>query len=184
MNIDSYVENSFNVIDELKSLSKEEIQNYYSTRTNNAAVAMTHISGDYNLSTVIRSANFHGFKEVFYIGGKRQWDKRGAVGTYNYIKITYCKTAQEFFELIDSKYVPIALENNINFGKPINNIYKYNWPVNPIIICGEEQLGIPNEILEKCVDLIEIPHRGTVRSMNVGTAAGIAMSLYTQSQFY
>jgi tRNA G18 (ribose-2'-O)-methylase SpoU len=176
---ESFIINSFNVHDSLKNLSKKEIQDFYLNNSNHAAVAMTHIEHDFNLSNIIRTANFLGFGEVFYIGGKKNWDRRGAVGTHNYIPVNYCSSYEEFFKVVAGKYIPIALENNI-VKNPIN-IFEYMWPINPVIICGEEQNGIPLEMLEHIVTCLEIPAKGTVRSMNVATAAGIAMSLYSKS---
>jgi tRNA G18 (ribose-2'-O)-methylase SpoU len=47
-----------------------------------------------------------------------------------------------------------------------------------LICLGQEGNGIPAEILAKCHDLVEIPQVGSVRSLNVGTAAGIVMYDY------
>jgi tRNA G18 (ribose-2'-O)-methylase SpoU len=176
--MESHIVNGFNVHDSLKNLSKEQIQKVYSDKRHKAAVAMTHVEGDFNLSNVIRSANFFGFKEVFYIGGKKKWDRRGAVGTQNYIPVIYCPTYEYFFNIIQNQYVPVALENN-KTKNPIN-IFRYKWPINTVIVCGEEQKGIPIELLDKINICVEIPAYGTVRSLNVGTAAGIAMSFYNQ----
>ena len=172
--------NSYNVIDSLKNFSVEEIQKYYIENSINAAIAMTHTEQDFNLSNVIRTANFLGFREVFYVGGPRKYDRRGCVGVQNYIPITHCKTKDEFFDIIKDRYIPIALENNLPLncvGEPIN-LFDFTWPKNPVIIVGEEQSGIPSDILIRCKSFIEIYAHGTVRSMNVGTAAGIAMSVY------
>jgi tRNA G18 (ribose-2'-O)-methylase SpoU len=164
-----------NVLDHLKSESVEAIKNYCAENCINAAVAMTHVHGDFNLSTVLRNANFFGFKEAFYIEGKKSYDKRAAVGTYNYTPMTYCQTQEDFWGKIQGKYTPIALENNVNYR--IENIFDYVWPENPIIVVGEEQAGLTNDILDKCAGIVSIPAFGSVRSINVGTAAGIAMSL-------
>jgi len=179
--MESHIISSFNVHDSLKNLSKEELQKFYLSHRHKAAVAMTHVESDFNLSNVIRSANFLGFKEVFYIGGKRNWDRRGAVGTQNYIPVVYCPTYEYFLNIIENQYIPVALENN-KTKNPIN-IFQYKWPINSVIVCGEEQNGIPNELLNKINTCVEIPAYGTVRSLNVGTAAGIAMSLYMQCNF-
>ena len=40
---------------------------------------MINIGGDFNLSTMVRNANFFGFRIVHYVVKKR-WDKRGSVG--------------------------------------------------------------------------------------------------------
>jgi tRNA G18 (ribose-2'-O)-methylase SpoU len=134
------------------------------------------------LSNVLRTANFFGFREVFYIGGSKRWDRRGAVGVHNYIPFIYCRTVVEFFDLINEKYVPIALENNVE-GRHSTDIMNFEWPINPVIIVGEEQLGLTKDILDRVNTLIEIPSLGTVRSMNVATAAGIAMFHYREQNW-
>lgn len=169
-----------NVRDHLKELTVEAIKNYCAASTMPAAIAMTHIEGDFNLSNVLRSANFFGFRDMFYIGGGRQWDKRGAVGTHHYTPITYIPTIEEFFKIIDGRYIPIALENNVQF--PMQNLFDYRWPDSPVIIVGEEQLGLSNDVLTKCQTIVTIPSHGSVRSLNVSTAAGTAMGL-VRSQY-
>ena len=166
-----------NVLDFLKDKSPEEIKSYYTQNSCNAAIAISHVEGDFNLGTVIRNANFFGLKEAFYIGGKRQWDRRSAVGTHNYIPLTFCKDIPEFISSIIGKYVPVILENNVK-NVHVDNMFTFKWPLNPIIIVGEEQNGIPQELIKMCAYIVEIPAFGTVRSMNVGTASGIAMSSY------
>jgi len=144
-----------------------------------AAIAMMHIDGDFNLSNVLRSANFFGFREVFYVGGSKSWDRRRSVGTHHYTPMIHCKTQEDFWNIVNNKYVPIALENNINH--PMDNVFTFNWPDNPLLIVGEEQSGLSEDILKKCNHLITIPSNGSVRSINVGTAAGIAMGLCRSS---
>jgi tRNA G18 (ribose-2'-O)-methylase SpoU len=46
------------------------------------------------------------------------------------------------------------------------------------MVFGQEQIGIDKEVLEVCHDLIYIEQYGSVRSLNVGTASGIAMYDY------
>ena len=55
-----------NVIDEFKPLENEEIRQRLEVRSNGFAVLMTHIEGDFNIGSVMRSANFHGAREFFY----------------------------------------------------------------------------------------------------------------------
>src|ERR1043165_816268 len=164
---------SFNVHDFLKGLSVPEIKDYCRKNTIPAAVAMTHIEGDFNLGTVIRNANFFGFREIFYIGGKKSFDRRSTVGTHHYTDVTHSKTVEEFFSQINDKYIPIALEINVNGSY---SLFTFSWPRNPIIIIGEEQSGIPIDIISRCTYLLTIPGYGSVRSLNAGTASGIAMS--------
>jgi tRNA G18 (ribose-2'-O)-methylase SpoU len=46
------------------------------------------------------------------------------------------------------------------------------------MVFGQEQVGIPKEVLDICHDKIYIQQYGSVRSLNVGTASGIAMYDY------
>src|ERR1017187_7965542 len=103
-----------NVHDNLKSMSVEEIKENYADHCIKAAVGMSHTQGDFNLSCFIRAANFFGFKESFYVGGKKGYDRRGTVGTHHYIPVIFIKTEEEFLNIIDKKYSLVCIENNLS----------------------------------------------------------------------
>jgi 23S rRNA (guanosine2251-2'-O)-methyltransferase len=44
-----------------------------------------------------------------------------------------------------------------------------------VLVLGEEVNGIPQELLERCESVVEIPMAGKKESFNVSVAAGIAM---------
>ena len=172
-----------NVHDYLKSLSPEEIKENYCDHSHDAAFAMTHLSGDFNLGNVIRSANFFGFKEAFYVGGSKQYDRRSTVGTHHYIPINFIRTEEEFISTINGKYSLVCIENNIpKYESKTFSIYEegafgtLDFP--PIFVVGEEQLGLSDFMLENSEMIITIPARGTVRSLNVGSCASIVMGMY------
>jgi len=174
-----------NVHDFLQTLSVSEIKEYCQNNVINAAVGMTHISGDFNLGTVIRNANFFGYKEVFYVGGKKHYDARSTVGTHHYTPISFVKTEEEFIQQINGKYTLICVENNIP---------KYSWKTislfdecvfdkilhSPLFLFGEENLGISEYLLNACEYIITIPMFGSVRSLNVGSTSAIVMAMYRQ----
>jgi tRNA G18 (ribose-2'-O)-methylase SpoU len=170
-----------NIHDFLKSLSTDDVADYCQSNSISAAVAMVHISGDFNFSTVVRNANFFGFREVFYIGGAKKWDQRGSVGAHHYTPMTHFKTYDEFFSVVNGRYTTIALENQK--GTKTTNLFDFKWPSSPVIIIGEERLGLSDEFLNNCDHIVEIPTFGCIRSLNAGTASGIAMSHY-RSQMY
>lgn len=186
----NYEINVMNVHDHLKSLPVEEIKDNYAKNACNAAVGMTHISGDFNLGNVIRSANFFGFKEAFYIGGKKGYDRRSTVGTHNYISVNFYRTEEDFLKAIEGCYNLVCVENNIP---------KYKWKTfsiydgdafltssnpqasPPLFLFGEEQLGISERLLDAATYVLTVPAFGTVRSMNVGSCAAVVMAMYRQS---
>jgi tRNA G18 (ribose-2'-O)-methylase SpoU len=161
-----------NVHDELKELSVEEIRTIVQEKAIPATVAMHNVSGNLNLGSIIRTANFLGFEEVLYYG-RRKWDKRGAVGTYNYTKLTYFDTEEAFLKtILERGYNLVALENNVSYTSSLRS---FVWPANPCIIVGEEESGLTETLLEQAYACVEIPARGSVRSLNVSAAAGMAM---------
>jgi len=60
-----------NVIDRLKNLSVPDIKKYCELQTIDAIVAMSNVEGDFNFSTIVRNANFFGFKRVIHIASKK-----------------------------------------------------------------------------------------------------------------
>lgn len=160
-----------NVHDFLKTLSVSDIKDYCQRNTIPHALAMFRIDGDFNLGTLVRNANFFGFEKVYYIGGGKQYDRRSTVGTHHYTPMEYYKTVEEFFAAINGIYSPVAVENNINYT--CHSYYKFKYPERTVLLFGEEQHGLSDEVLTQCNGIVTIPSDGSVRSLNVGTASGI-----------
>jgi tRNA G18 (ribose-2'-O)-methylase SpoU len=172
-----------NVLDHLKSSSVDDIKTYCKSTSINAGVAMMHVNGDFNLSTLVRNANFFGFKEAFYVGGSKQWDRRGTVGTHHYTDLKHIKTEEDFVSYVRlNNYTLIAIENNIpEYDNKTCNLFSYNCfdsSCYPMFIFGEEKCGLSNYMLDQSDMIITIPAYGSVRSLNVGTTSGIVMSFY------
>lgn len=168
-----------NVIDEFKELTNEEIQRRLDERSNGFAVLMTHITGDFNIGTVLRSANFHGARDFFYCG-RRKYDRRGCVGVHNYTKLQHLDDIQNILQLKD-RYTLVGLENNVSGTVSIHE-FKWDLPKPPCIVVGEECNGISADVMGLCDVLVEIPNFGSVRSMNVGVASAIAMHDYVSKR--
>jgi tRNA G18 (ribose-2'-O)-methylase SpoU len=173
-----------NVHDHLKDLSVDDVKEYCERNLIPASVAMMHVNGDFNFSQIIRTANFLGFRDVHY-WGKKRWDRRGAVGTHHYTPIVHHTDEESLIEYcLDNHMTPVALENNHNFSS-----YEVNDPfwinnLDIMIIIGEESDGLSDELLRFCEQngfIVTIPCRGSVRSLNVASAFGIAAAFYESS---
>lgn len=162
----------FNVRDEYKSLTKEEIQQKVRAKSLPFAVIMSQIAGDFNFSSVIRSANGMGAREVFYFG-KKQYDARGSVGCYHYTDVKFIRRFIDILKLKE-QYCFVALENTNGANSLVDFVYPVDKPI--LFIIGEEAVGLPQEILDLADYIVEIPmHRGSVRSFNAASAATVAM---------
>ena len=168
----------YNVTDEYKSWSVEEIKQDLRSRAHPYAVLMEHWKGDFNISTMIRNANAFNASQVFYIG-RKHFDRRGTVGTHHYVDLNYLNNCDDLLRLKE-KYVFVALDNNLDCCVPVET---FEWPDNTLMIFGEEGEGISPLLLKHCDFCVNIAQFGSVRSLNVGTSSGIAMYDYITKHY-
>lgn len=166
----------YNVADKWKDKDPAEIKAALQRSGYPFAVCFEHWINDFNMGTGIRNANAFNAKEVFYLGDKK-WDKRAAVGVYNYTDVTWLPTLDDFTKLQD-KYTIIGIDN-VPGSVPMMS---YRWPRNTLMVFGEEGVGLTPGIQAMCQDIVHIEMFGTVRSFNCGTASGIAMYSYIAYQ--
>lgn len=166
----------FNVADQYKGMSVEEIKLAIKETANPFAVCMEHLIGDFNFGTVVRNANAFNAKEVFYVGD-RKWDRRSAVGVHNYTDVKWLSTIEDFKSL-QEKYVIVGIDN-VPGSVPLSS---YQFVQDTLLVFGEEGVGLTLGMQTLCKDIVEIDMFGSVRSLNCGTASGIAMYEIT-SQF-
>jgi len=167
----------YNVTDTYKSWEVEDIKKDLRARAHPFAVLMEHWKGDFNISTMIRNANAFNAAQVFYIGRKR-FDRRGCVGTNHYVDLNHLKNYEELLKLKE-KYVFVGLDNNLDCCVPMET---FEWPLNTLMIFGEEGEGISPLLLKECDYCVNIAQFGSVRSLNVGTSSGIAMYDWIQKR--
>lgn len=84
-----------NVTDEFKGVPIGEIITQLDARGVSLEVAIENLSRDYNMGTIVRSANAFGVRRI-HIVGRRQWNKRGAMMTDKYLHVVYHSNVQDF----------------------------------------------------------------------------------------
>ena len=167
-----------NVIDHYHYWDHEAIMADLDEKRNNFTVICCNIHNDFNISTTVRNSNAFLAKEV-WIYGKKQYDRRGTVGTHVYTKFKHVKEIEDLAINIKTMKDNGALIVGIDNVKNAISITDYSWSDNHVVmIFGQEQIGIPENVLDLCDDIVYIPQYGSVRSLNVGTASGIAMYDY------
>lgn len=165
-----------NVQDHLKSYSNIEIKNYLMQTSSDFVLCLSNNIRDMNLSSAIRSANAFNIKKTIMLG-RRNYDRRGACGVQNYSIIEHHTNWQQLFKQYrELGYRIVALEHNNNYT--MHNMINYQWQHKTFMICGEEGLTIPDEILDSVDDIVYIPMRGSVRSFNLASAVTVALYDY------
>jgi tRNA G18 (ribose-2'-O)-methylase SpoU len=146
-----------------------------------AALAM-QVKQDFNVGSLIRSANSFGIGKTFYYGPRKHIDRRGTVGAHWTIPVKHLREIEQVKEL-KKQYVFVGLENNIK-DKKINRLQDFKFPRNSLIIVGEECGGISEDVLPLVDHFVEIESYGAVRSVNAACAASVAFYEYTRQYTY
>ncbi len=171
-------EDTRNLVDEYKGLSNEEVFSRLAEKRTRLEVAIENVEHDFNIGTIVRSANNFNVQRVHIIGRKK-YNRRGAMCTDKYIEVCHWQTTEEF--LADQKANNrelIAIENHVpeNSKLPdVKPLARKKFAQNTTLIFGSEGNGISDELLCECDEIVEIESLGSTRSVNVGVAAGIAM---------
>jgi len=161
-----------NIIDYYKYWTVEAIRADLDTKRHNFSVLISNEFHDFNIGAVIRNANAFLAKEVI-IYGRKTYDKRGTVGTHIYENMKHVRHIENL-EFSNSIVVGV---DNLDSAVPIET---FNWSQDQHVIMafGQEQIGLPDDIKAICNHFVYIKQYGSVRSLNVGVAAGIAMYDY------
>lgn len=184
--IEENVSNHWNVRDDLKGKSLEELKAMQNASSLPFAVCAVNITGDLNLGIMMRTACVAG-AERFIIYGKHGYDRRTTVGAHNYIDIVKAGSIDRggtlevdwsrFHDTLRNlDYYPVYLETNCQW------IYEFDpfpdmrdYGLKPCLVFGNEGIGLPGAITCGARHMYSIPQRGVLRSLNVCAAASIAI---------
>ena len=158
-----------NVIDKYKGMPLDTIVGDLDAHGVELEIAVENLTRDFNMGTIIRSANAFGVRHVHVIGS-RQWNKRGAMMTDKYLHVHYYATIDEFMDTNSDKTI-IAIDNVADSM----NLSATSLPKSAILVFGSEGNGLSEELLSKAKTIISIEQLGSTRSLNVGVAAGVVM---------
>ncbi len=137
-----------------------------------------------NVGSIIRTAGNLGALRVIvvlpdgnsYKGYKYERVAGAALQTIDVV----IATVNEVWQLIDELSVCVALET----APQAVNLYETRLPDNMTLIVGNEQRGLPVEIINRCPMAVHIPLPGGVKSMNVSHATAVAaFEWYRQMAF-
>ena len=169
------MEDTRNLIDEYKGLENEQVFSALETKRTPLEIAIENVEHDFNIGSIVRTANSFNVDKVHIIG-KKKYNRRGAMCTDKYLKIVHHSTIEDFLKTQEDREL-VAIENNTPRAKALND---KRFVEKTTLIFGSENNGITKELLDKANDVRFIESFGSTRSVNVGVAAGIAMYEYTR----
>lgn len=160
-----------NVTDKYKNWKVEAIAANLADNVFPFHVAIENYQHDYNIGTIVRSANAFNATGVHIIG-KRHWNRRGAMATEKYLQLYHHKTVDEFVAWAKEHEQTIIGIDNIPGSIELTNAV---LPQGAVLVFGQEGPGLSEDLQKQCKLIIAIEQFGSTRSVNVGVAAGIIM---------
>ena len=160
-----------NLVDHYKGLPLEQIVADLDRHGSPLHIAIDNIERDFNMGTIVRSANAFGVRHVHIIG-RRQWNKRGAMMTDKYLHVHYHTDTDAFLDFVSDSEAELIAIDNVAGSQPLTQT---PLPIKVILLFGAERSGIRPELLQAATHIAAIEQFGSTRSLNVGVAAGIVM---------
>ena len=173
------MEDTRNLIDEYKGLENEQVFDALSKKRTGLEIAIENVEHDFNIGSIVRTANSFNVSKVHIIG-KKKYNRRGAMCTDKYLEIIHHPTLDDFLKTQKDREL-VAIENNTPRAKELHD---KTFAKNTTLIFGSENNGITKELLEKATDVRYIESFGSTRSVNVGAAAAIAMYEWTRQNIF
>ncbi|CAA9348609.1 MAG: POSSIBLE RNA METHYLTRANSFERASE (RNA METHYLASE) [uncultured Nocardioidaceae bacterium] len=160
-----------NVVDRYRYWTMAAIIADLDRRRHDFHVAVENWQHDFNIGTVVRTANAFLAREV-HIVGNRRWNRRGAMVTDRYQHIRHHAAVTDLAERMRAVEIPIYGIDNLPGSRPLEGL---QLPRRVCLLFGQEGPGLSEPAREACDGTFSIAQFGSTRSINASAAAAIAM---------
>jgi len=167
-----------NVADRYRFWTQEAVIADLDSRRHDFHVAIENWGHDFNIGSVVRTANAFNAK-AFHIVGKRRWNRRGAMVTDRYQHEVHHATVADLVEWAAG--IPLIGVDNLPGSIPLET---YELPRVCVLVFGQEGPGLTSEMRTACQVVLHIEQFGSTRSINAGAAAAIAMHAWVRRHVF
>lgn len=167
-----------NVLDHYRYWTHEAIVADLDTRRHTVHIAVENWGHDFNIGSVIRTANAFNVA-AFHIVGKRRWNRRGAMVTDRYQHEHHHPSVADLLRWADG--MPVIAVENTHDSQPLETAV---LPARCILLFGQEGPGLSEEALAGASQVLAISQFGSTRSINAGAAAAIAMHAWVRRHVF
>jgi tRNA G18 (ribose-2'-O)-methylase SpoU len=169
-----------NVVDRYRYWRLEAIVADLDSRRHHFHVAIENWQHDFNIGTIVRSANAFLAAEV-HIVGNRRWNRRGAMVTDRYQHLRHHETAADlaaYLKGLDGGPVPLLGIDNLPGSAHLETM---QMPRRVCFLFGQEGPGLSDTARSACDGTFSIAQFGSTRSINASAAAAIAMHAWIRA---
>lgn len=137
----------------------------------NYIVALDNFRSAFNVGSIFRTTDASGFQSVV-LGGKTPGPdhnqvRKTSMGSTNWIPGRVEKNLAA--HLADASVPVIGVETVEN----AQNYHTFNWPESAILVLGNEEYGLSQEVMAECDHFVQIPMYGRKNSLNVSNAFSV-----------
>jgi len=169
-----------NVVDRYRYWTMEAIIADLDTRRHDFHVAIENWQHDFNIGTIVRSANAFLAAEV-HIVGNRRWNRRGAMVTDRYQHVRHHANAAELAAYLhEYPGGPVRLLGIDNLPGS-EHLETMDLPRRVCFLFGQEGPGLSEAARTACDGTFSIAQFGSTRSINASAAAAIAMHSWVRT---
>ena len=168
-----------NVLDRYRYWKVEAIRDDLDRRGRHEfEVAVENWTHDFNIGSMVRTANAFAASRV-HIVGPHKWNRKGSLMTELYQHVvhdpdiaTMATTLREETAGQGEPMPRMIAIDNVPGAVPMET---YHFPRRCLLMFGAEGPGLSEKALELADDVVYISQFGSVRSINAGAAAAVAM---------
>jgi tRNA G18 (ribose-2'-O)-methylase SpoU len=165
-----------NVVDRYRYWTLEAIVADLDSRRHDFHVAIENWQHDFNIGTIVRTANAFLAREV-HIVGNRRWNRRGAMVTDRYQHVHHHRTVEDLAAYLHDGGVTLLGIDNLPGSQPIETLA---LPRRVCLLFGQEGPGLSRTAHDACDGTFSIAQFGSTRSINASAAAAIAMHTWVR----
>ena len=167
-----------NVVDRYRYWMMAAIVADLDTRRHGFHVAIENWQHDFNIGTIVRTANAFLAAEI-HIVGNRRWNRRGAMVTDRYQHVRHHDDVPGLAAYLHSLAEPVRLLGIDNLPGS-EHLETMELPRSVCFLFGQEGPGLSAAAREVCDGTFSIAQFGSTRSINASSAAAIAMHTWVR----
>jgi tRNA G18 (ribose-2'-O)-methylase SpoU len=165
-----------NVVDRYRYWTMDAIVADLDERRHDFHVAIENWQHDFNIGTIVRTANAFLAREVHVVGNRR-WNRRGAMVTDRYQHVRHHPDVTTLAEYLHGRGVTLLGIDNLPGSEPIETL---ELPREVCLLFGQEGPGLSEAARAACDGTFSIAQFGSTRSINASAAAAIAMHTWVR----
>jgi tRNA G18 (ribose-2'-O)-methylase SpoU len=165
-----------NVVDRYRYWRREAVVADLDEHRHDLHVAIENLRHDFNIGSVVRTANAFLVREV-HVVGRRRWNRRGAMVTDRYQHVRYHDDVDSLLAWAHGEGLAVVGIDNLPGSVPLEGT---RLPRHAVLLLGQEGPGLSPAARERLDLVVSIAQYGSTRSINVGAAAAIAMHTWVR----